>query len=87
MCLVSSSKSGSIINTLPGFPGDLPFSLETGYVGVGKDNQVQLFYYFVESQRDALADPLLLYLTGGPGTSGLYPLLYQIGKYYFAILR
>ena len=55
------------------------------YVGVGKDNQVELFYYFVESQRDSLADPLLLYLTGGPGTSGLYPLLYQFGKYYLIV--
>ncbi|KAK9071918.1 hypothetical protein SSX86_008349 [Deinandra increscens subsp. villosa] len=75
----SDATSGGIVKTLPGFPGDLPFTLETGYVGVGADNEVQLFYYFVESQRDPLHDPLLLYLTGGPGTSGLYPFLYQIG--------
>ncbi|KAI3805606.1 hypothetical protein L1987_28135 [Smallanthus sonchifolius] len=53
--------------------------LKLRYVGVGAENEVQIFYYFVESQRDPLHDPLLLYLTGGPGTTALYPLLFQIG--------
>lgn len=51
------------------------------YVGVGEHEEVQFFYYFIESQRNPSEDPLLLYLTGGPGTSGLFPLLYQIGKF------
>ncbi|KAI3805608.1 hypothetical protein L1987_28139 [Smallanthus sonchifolius] len=76
---LSLSNANSIVKNLPGFNGDLPFTLETGYVGLGADNEIQLFYYFVESERDPLKDPLLFYLTGGPGTSGLYPLLYQIG--------
>ncbi|KAM0012313.1 putative sinapoylglucose--sinapoylglucose O-sinapoyltransferase [Helianthus debilis subsp. tardiflorus] len=78
---VTLSNSKSIVNNLPGFPGDLPFTLETGYVGVGAENEVQFFYYFVESQRDPAHDPLLLYLTGGPGTSGLFPFLYHVGKF------
>ncbi|PWA42816.1 peptidase S10, serine carboxypeptidase, Alpha/Beta hydrolase fold protein [Artemisia annua] len=53
------------------------------YVGVGKREEVQLFYYFVESQRNPQKDPLLLYLTGGPGTSGILPFLYQIGPLNF----
>ncbi|MFS8004501.1 putative peptidase S10, serine carboxypeptidase, alpha/Beta hydrolase [Helianthus anomalus] len=77
--LATSSNSRSIIKNLPGFHGDLPFTLETGYVEVGDDNGIQFFYYFVESQRDPLHDPLLLYLTGGPGTPALYPFMYQIG--------
>ncbi|XP_071717412.1 serine carboxypeptidase-like 16 [Rutidosis leptorrhynchoides] len=76
---ITLSNSTSIIKTLPGFPSDLPFTLETGYVGVGENDDAQFFYYFVESQRDPLHDPLLLYLTGGPGTPALYPFLYQIG--------
>ncbi|KAI3754306.1 hypothetical protein L1987_54088 [Smallanthus sonchifolius] len=74
-----SETNSAIVKNLPGFHGDFPFTLETGYVGVGAENEVQVFYYFVESQRDPLHDPLLLYLTGGPGTTGLYPLLFQIG--------
>nr|GEY33828.1 peptidase S10, serine carboxypeptidase, alpha/beta hydrolase fold protein [Tanacetum cinerariifolium] len=77
------SHCKSIVKNLPRFSGDLPFTLETGYVGVGKRKQVQLFYYFVESQRNPQKDPLLLYLTGGPGTSGIIPFLYQIGPLNF----
>ncbi|KAJ0430504.1 putative peptidase S10, serine carboxypeptidase, alpha/Beta hydrolase [Helianthus annuus] len=77
------SQSKSIVKHLPGFLGDLPFTLETGYVGVGKEEKVELFYYFVESQRNPHQDPLLLYLTGGPGTSAILPLFYQIGPLNF----
>ncbi|KAL8208134.1 hypothetical protein R6Q57_007546 [Mikania cordata] len=75
----SKSCSNSIVKNLPGFHGDLPFTLETGYVGIGEDDAIQVFYYFVESQRDPSQDPLLLYTAGGPGNSALYPFLYQIG--------
>ncbi|XP_071739574.1 serine carboxypeptidase-like 13 [Rutidosis leptorrhynchoides] len=77
------SYSKSPVKNLPGVSGELPFTLETGYVGVGKDEEVQLFYYFVESERSPKNDPLLLYLTGGPGTSGILPFLYQIGPLSF----
>nr|GEX50097.1 peptidase S10, serine carboxypeptidase, alpha/beta hydrolase fold protein [Tanacetum cinerariifolium] len=55
------------------------------YVGVGEHDDVEFFYYFVESQRNPLEDPLLLYLSGGPGVSGLYSFLYQIGPLSFNI--
>ncbi|MFS8022344.1 putative peptidase S10, serine carboxypeptidase, alpha/Beta hydrolase [Helianthus anomalus] len=77
------SHSKSIVTHLPGFSGDLPFTLETGYVGVGKGDEAELFYYFVESQRNPHQDPLLLYLTGGPGTSAILPFFYQIGPLQF----
>ncbi|KAK0582108.1 hypothetical protein LWI29_021552 [Acer saccharum] len=74
--------SGTIVKTLPGFDGELPFTLETGYTSVG---EIEFFYYFVESENNPAADPLLLYLNGGPGCSGLNGFFYQIGPLKFSV--
>nr|UPO25251.1 serine carboxypeptidase-like acyltransferase [Morella rubra] len=77
------AASQSIVEYLPGYPGKLPFKLETGYIGVGDTDDVQLFYYFVESERSPVEDPLVLWLTGGPGCSGFSALAYEIGPFGF----
>ncbi|EEF40335.1 serine carboxypeptidase, putative [Ricinus communis] len=78
-----TAVSQSIIKSLPGFDGNLPFFLETGYIGVGKMEEVQLFYYFVESERSPENDPLMLWLTGGPGCSAFSGLVYEVGPLKF----
>ncbi|KAI6678195.1 hypothetical protein NL676_038991 [Syzygium grande] len=84
LCLLfQSGLSQTVVKSLPGFPGDLPFYLETGYIGVGELEDVQLFYYFVESERSPKDDPLVLWLTGGPGCSALSGMLYEIGPFTF----
>ncbi|XP_050210075.1 serine carboxypeptidase-like 7 [Mercurialis annua] len=75
--------SQSIVKTLPGFDGDLPFSLETGYVGVGENEEVQMFYMFMESERSPENDPFILWNIGGPGCSSLNAFLYQNGPLNF----
>ncbi|KAK2664831.1 hypothetical protein Ddye_003405 [Dipteronia dyeriana] len=74
--------SATTVKTLPGFDGELPFTLETGYTSVG---EIEFFYYFVESENNPAADPLFLYLNGGPGCSGLNGFFYQIGPLKFSV--
>ncbi|KAA8536287.1 hypothetical protein F0562_028765 [Nyssa sinensis] len=71
------------VKTLPGFPGELPFKLETGYIGVGEADEVQLFYYFFESEGRPKDDPLIFWLSGGPGCANLYDILYELGPFTF----
>ncbi|KAL5549196.1 hypothetical protein UlMin_004427, partial [Ulmus minor] len=73
------AASQNTVANLPGFEGDLPFKLETGYVGVGESNEIQLFYYFVESHRSPTKDPLMIWQSGGPGASAQTALFYEHG--------
>ncbi|XP_062011016.1 serine carboxypeptidase-like 1 [Rosa rugosa] len=77
----------SIVRSIPGFPGSLPFQLETGYIGVDEKDDVQFFYYFVESERNPRDDPLLLWLTGGPSCSALSGLAFEIGPIKFNMVE
>ncbi|KAL6209970.1 hypothetical protein ACLB2K_020908 [Fragaria x ananassa] len=85
LLLLLSSSALSVhwpVKYLPGYSGDLPFNFETGYISV---DDIEFFYYFVESEGNPAADPVLLYLNGGPGCSGLNGFFYQIGPLKFNI--
>ena len=55
-------------------------SLVYRYVGVGESEELQLFYYFVKSERNPEKDPLMLWLTGGPACSAVSALFFELGN-------
>lgn len=50
------------------------------YVGLGDQDDLQLFYYFVESERNPVDDPILIWITGGPGCSAIRSFFNQLGN-------
>ncbi|KAL5484456.1 hypothetical protein EMCRGX_G020964 [Ephydatia muelleri] len=53
----------------------------TGYIVVNETHGVNLFYWFFESRTNPQTDPLVLWLTGGPGCSSELALLYENGPF------
>lgn len=68
---------------------DVPFAPNmtsrhyAGYIEVDESRGRRLFWYLVESERDPVNDPLVLWLNGGPGCSSFDGFVYEQGPWMF----
>ena len=52
-----------------------------GYIDLNETHGVSYFYWFFESRNDPSKDPLVVWLTGGPGCSSMLALLTENGPF------
>jgi len=67
----ASGSSRYELTYLPSLNAKPTFKQYTGFVQIPSEKQAdkRLFYWFVTSKRNPLNDPVVLWLTGGPGRS------------------
>ncbi|XP_056129321.1 lysosomal protective protein [Lampris incognitus] len=74
-----AAPEGDEIKYLPGLQKQPSFKQYSGYLTVADGKH--LHYWFVESQKEPSADPVVLWLNGGPGCSSLDGLLTEHGPF------
>jgi carboxypeptidase C (cathepsin A) len=80
LLLVAVASSPTPV-TLPGLSKQPSFAQYAGYVQVDAVSQRNLFYFFAESQKSPSTDPVVLWLTGGPGCSSLLAMMSENGPF------
>uniref|UniRef100_A0A8R1DZS5 Carboxypeptidase n=1 Tax=Caenorhabditis japonica TaxID=281687 RepID=A0A8R1DZS5_CAEJA len=71
-----------IITSLPGLTFNVTYRMFSGYLTPDEAPLNHLFYWFVESQSDPVADPVVLWLNGGPGCSSLGGFFTELGPFH-----
>ena len=81
LAVAQAGPAEHLIKNLPGLNFPVNFKMYSGYIQVNETHNKNLFYWFVESQRDPANDPVVLWLQGGPGGSSLYALFVEHGPF------
>ncbi|XP_077433723.1 lysosomal protective protein [Vanacampus margaritifer] len=77
--MAAAAPAGDQVVHLPGLPKQPAFRHFSGYLSVAGGKH--LHYWLVESQNRPAADPVVLWLNGGPGCSSLDGLLTEHGPF------
>ncbi|KAF8092668.1 hypothetical protein N665_0406s0013 [Sinapis alba] len=81
--VTESAPKSAQVTKLSGFSGTFPSKHYAGYVAIDKERNKNLWYYFVESERNASTDPVVIWLNGGPGCSSMDGFVYEHGPFNF----
>lgn len=80
---VMAAPEADLIESLPGWKDELPCKMYSGFVHVptvpGKDLDMQVHYWYMESEGDATTDPTIVWTNGGPGASSMFGILVELG--------
>lgn len=86
--ITHAAPPNSLITQLPGFTSTFPSKHYSGYITLdghprSESPPKNLFYYFVESERNPKTDAVVLWLNGGPGCSSFDGFVYEHGPFNF----
>ncbi len=71
-CVLSAPTPADFeIKSLPGLEKPLNFKQYSGYMPIGDEKGTEMFFWFVESQRNPSSDPVAFWTNGGPGASSV----------------
>jgi len=72
---------GGPIKNLPGLKSPPNFKQFSGFIDINQTYGVNLFYWMTESQNDPSTDPVVMWLTGGPGCSSELAVMVENGPW------
>ncbi|KAL5703188.1 Serine carboxypeptidase-like 20 [Ranunculus cassubicifolius] len=81
--ITEAAPENALITSLPGFNGTFPSKHYSGYVSIDESHGKNLYYYFIESERNSSKDPVVLWMNGGPGCSSFDGFVYEHGPFNF----
>mmetsp|Transcript_30744 Transcript_30744/g.76505 ORF Transcript_30744/g.76505 Transcript_30744/m.76505 type:complete len:546 (+) Transcript_30744:27-1664(+) len=58
-----------------------PFEHAAGYFALNRTSAANMFYFYFKSRGDPSTDPVVLWMTGGPGCSSELAVFYENGPY------
>ena len=83
---IGADRSADEVKSLPGWEGPLPSKHYSGYLDVGLSSSgpkdIHIHYWLSESEGDPSTDPVVFWMNGGPGGSGLIGGLTENGPFY-----
>jgi hypothetical protein len=66
-----------LVTTAAAAPPTLTFFWYSGFIDVNKDHGGHMFFWMFESRGNPSKDPLVLWMTGGPGCSSELAVFYE----------